>query len=353
MMENKNITELLSFLQINARQDLKSVAIKDVLNLTGTSDGLALLYEESNVISSLIILSTDVSSFIAKNAMSCIINISAEKKGANLLLKQEPNLMHNLIKHILDVNCELADCWAMVLSNVSTFENLAELLIDAIAENESVFDEIVSSFTTSESNNFKCNLNYLGPVFANISRSTRGRNMICVPSKHFISRLLPFLHHSNKIRKMGITRLVRNLCFDTTRHNWLLNNINILPYLLLPLAGPEEFTDDEIEKLPIQLQYLDLNKQREDNVDLRKMLLESLFQLSATRESRVFLRSNGTYEILRELHKWECINDDNSALLECESVVDILIKTEEEIGEDNLKDVIIPTDLSLKFGNSS
>lgn len=88
------------------------------------------------------------------------------------------------------------------------------------------------------------------------------------------------------------------------------------------------------------------DKQRESDPDIRKMLLDSLNQLCATRSAREFLRSKGTYEILRELHKWE---KDPMCLLSCENVVDILIRTEDEIGEDNLKSVDIPSDLADKF----
>lgn len=101
-------------------------------------------------------------------------------------------------------------------------------------------------------------------------------------------------------------------------------------------------------------------------------MLESLAQLCATRQARDFLRSKGTYEILRELHKFECTDDgDRACLLACENVVDILIRyiqsvsisvkisvfifvtcvfrTEEEIGEDNLKDLEIPDDIVDKI----
>lgn len=63
-------------------------------------------------------------------------------------------------------------------------------------------------------------------------------------------------------------------------HDWLLSpEVDILPYLLLPLAGPEEFTDDEMDKLPPQLQYLPEDKIREPDPDIRKMLLEALIQV--------------------------------------------------------------------------
>lgn len=69
------------------------------------------------------------------------------------------------------------------------------------------------------------------------------------------------------------------------------------------------------------------DKTREEDPDLRKMILESLLQLCATKKYRELLRAKGTYEILREYHKWEAkVNRDNEALLACENVVDILIR---------------------------
>ena len=52
--------------------------------------------------------------------------------------------------------------------------------------------------------------------------------------------------------------------------------MDILPSLLLPLAGPEEFSEEETERLPIDLQYLPNDKTREEDPDIRKMLLEAL-----------------------------------------------------------------------------
>lgn len=76
------------------------------------------------------------------------------------------------------------------------------------------------------------------------------------------------------------------------------------------------------------------------------MLLEALAQLCATKQGRQLLREKNTYAILREYHKWE---KKKNALLACENVVDILIRTEEEIGLDNLKDVEVPPEYTEKF----
>lgn len=76
------------------------------------------------------------------------------------------------------------------------------------------------------------------------------------------------------------------------------------------------------------------------------MLLEALIQLCAKRVNREFVRKKNAYVILRELHKWE---RDAEAKAACESLVDILIRTEDEIGADNLKEVEIPDDIREKL----
>lgn len=67
-------------------------------------------------------------------------------------------------------------------------------------------------------------------------------------------------------------------------HQWLLSDeVDILPSLLLPLAGPEQFEEQEMEMLPEDLQYLPDDKQREADPDIRKMLLEALTKVTTCR----------------------------------------------------------------------
>jgi len=69
-------------------------------------------------------------------------------------------------------------------------------------------------------------------------------------------------------------------CCVVDHHDWLLSDhVDLLPRLLLPLAGPEEFDDDDMEKLPVDLQYLPADKEREPDADIRRMLTEALNQV--------------------------------------------------------------------------
>ena len=80
-----------------------------------------------------------------------------------------------------------------------------------------------------------------------------------------------------------------NFYWFTEHHAWLLSeSVDLLPKILLPLAGPEEFSDEEYEKLPIELQYLGDEKTREVDPDVRLILLEALIQVALY--SQLFLR---------------------------------------------------------------
>lgn len=70
-----------------------------------------------------------------------------------------------------------------------------------------------------------------------------------------MSRLIPFVQYEESVvRKGGIVGLLKNICFDSSRHLYLLEEIKILPIILLSLAGPEEYSDEENDKFPIELQ---------------------------------------------------------------------------------------------------
>lgn len=219
---------------------------------------------------------------------------------------------------------------------------------------ENILDRLVAAFTKIDFNKHNQNLHYLGAVFSNLSQTSTFRNLVAKSETRLLPRLLPFIHHETSlIRRGGIVGLLKNICFDSSLHEWLFTpDVDVLPFILLPLAGPEEFDDETNENLPIDLQFLDPDKKREADPDIRTMLLESLAQLCATRHGRTYLRDKCAYEILRELHKFENTNDgDPRALRACEDVVDILIKTEDEIGHDNLKKVDIPEEMMEKIEN--
>ncbi|XP_321688.5 protein HGH1 homolog [Anopheles gambiae] len=345
------LDEIVPFLAKTARLDLKVVSLSHVLGLTGSVDGIKLLVQNETLLNNLLDLTGEES--VAKDAVLCFVNITAEETGAAVVVdKLTERLVPLAYEAVLDENCKLSDAWCMVLCNITRPEHLVERVLARLLAIEFSLEKLTTCFTRVSYNKQKCHLNYLGPLFSNVSQSKAGREVFCNQQTGLLRRLLPFVHHEGSIvRRGGAVGLLKNVCFDSSVHEWLLSEeMDVLPFVLLPLAGPEELDDETNEKLPVDLQYLGPDKRREDDPDVRKMLVESLAQLCATRKGRSYLRDHGTYEILRELHKFECSPEGDKVVLNAvENVVDILIRTEEEIGEDNLKQLEIPDDVKAKI----
>lgn len=311
--------------------------------LTGTEQGLDEIISCPEVLISLISLMNDSANVISKDASFCLVNISAVDKGATALinlnvreymlpLQQLPrNIIHDVIYNILNPESDLADQCCMIFSNLSRFTHLIEQIVDFIEESGQYLDELINVFTKVNYNNTGAKLHYLGPVLSNLSQSHRVRMFILDRTKCVLQRLLPFTEYNHSIlRRGGIIATLKNCCFEEYFHEWLLSEeVDILPRLLLPLAGNEEFNDEDNEMLPIELQYLPEGKLREEDPDIRYILVETLTQLATLRSNRVQIRNKNTYIILRELHKWE---KDKKVLIACENLINLLIRYVNQMG---------------------
>ncbi|KAH0553279.1 protein HGH1 homolog [Cotesia glomerata] len=358
-----SLKELVEYLNFDARLDLQAVAVQNILGLTNTEKGREMLLSCPEILRQFILLCQVDSKrlAVAKDAARALINISGDEAGAKALLliseaskcelNQRPtdNLIRVCFSFILDKDNSLADQCCMILSNLTRPAALVDRIVSLIEKADCKWDKIVYAFAYADKYNTKgAKLHYLGPTLSNLSQSPIVRSRLMDRDLLIIHKLLPFVEYKDSlVRRGGIVGTLKNCCFDIENHLWLLSDqVDILSHLLLPLAGPEEFDDEDNDKLPIDLQYLPATKERERDVDIRTMILEALCQLCATKEAREIIREKNAYVILREYHKWE---KDKAALLACENVIDILIRTEEEIGIDNLKQIEVPSKYSEKF----
>ncbi|XP_031465326.1 protein HGH1 homolog [Phasianus colchicus] len=188
----------------------------------------------------------------------------------------------------------------------------------------------------------------LGALLCNLSGLPEGRRALLERPRCAVRRLLPLVGDAESaVLRRGAVGALRNCCFQHEHHEWLLSDeVDLLPSLLLPLAGPEEFPEDEMERLPVELQYLPEDKEREPEPDIRRMLLEALLLLTATKAGRLLLREKGTYVVLRELHRCE---KDPEVLSACEKLIQVLIGDEPEPGMENLLEVNIPAEVEERL----
>lgn len=250
--------------------------------MTGSKEGLEFIKKQPDIILSLLKLTYD-SNLTAGNAILSLVNLSACEDGAtcllnlkieretSLLLKAPDNIVKRCLDFILNPESDYSDASCMILSNLTRPSALVEKVVDFILNSGVQWDEIVSVFTKNNYNKKGAKLHYLGPMFSNLTQSSRVRKYILDREKCVIQRLLPFTEYPDSIiRRGGIVGTLKNCCFEDDSHEWLLSpEVDILPRLLLPLAGGEEFDDDDNDTLPSELQYLDENKKREIDPDIR------------------------------------------------------------------------------------
>ncbi|KAI6101213.1 hypothetical protein F5141DRAFT_288224 [Pisolithus sp. B1] len=204
-------------------------------------------------------------------------------------------------------------------------------------------------------------LHFLSSVFANISTSPVGRLFFVTPRptdpmkpdsalEYPLAKILPFTEHQDTIRRGGVASTLKNCAFHSPAHKAILSpetvltpvppstvaapGIDALPYILLPLAGPEELDLEDQENLPPALQFLPPTKKREPDPVLRLTHVETLLLLCTTRWGREYMRTHGVYEIVRGAHLEEAVDKVSEHI---ERLVQF-IKGEEdpEITDDNV-----------------
>ena len=109
---------------------------------------------------------------------------------------------------------------------------------------------------------------------------------------------------------------------------------NLLPYVLLPLMGPEDYSDEDTEGMLDEVQLLPPDKERERENDILKTHLETLLLLTTTRDGRDILRNIKVYPIVRECHLKV---EDEDVRESCDRLVQVIMRDEEGEGNEDGK----------------
>lgn len=345
MLSDCEAAELLAFLTPSTRPDVKGKATEYILGVSGSRDGCRFLRSKPELIAAVFALTSDPSVAIVKDCYHIVINLSADETLHQVLVS-EVKVLPVLLKNLQDPEYLFSDHISTILSNLSRHEKTCKTVFQVLQE-EVGLAKLVEIFC-NESYNHKAKLHFLGPLLSNLTQLPEARSYIMDHNRCVIQRLLPFTHYeASVVRRGGVIGTLRNCCFEHAHHEWLLSDaVDILPFLLLPLAGPEELSEEENEGLPVDLQYLPEDKKREEDPDIRKMLLETLLLLTATKAGRRTLRQKNVYPVVRELHRWE---QDAHVGAACEKLVQVLIGDEPEPGMENLMEVEIPQDVEQKL----
>ncbi|KAG6828550.1 hypothetical protein H0H92_007574 [Tricholoma furcatifolium] len=333
----------------------------------GQTGGLGAKTKETDIIRDLKILCRDQLD-IAHDAFRALVNLS----DSPLLVASlsDTTFLTFIVAYIIHSKSILADLASMLLSNLTSSSSacsaLLSLKVSIIPGTEPYATQsrcgtsappdpyppgeardvlalplLLEAFASVQAESDpskrtrKGDLHFLASVFANISVSPAGRNFFLSaqpsdPSKpdeleYPLAKIVSFTEHKDTIRRGGVASTLKNCAFHAPGHKAILSpesekiavspsiatapGVDALPYILLPLAGPEEFELEDQEKLPEALQFLPPTKTREQDPTLRLIHVETLLLLCHTRWGRDYLRGHGVYEIVRAMHENETVDN--------------------------------------------
>ncbi|KAJ1967515.1 Protein hgh1 [Dispira parvispora] len=270
---------------------------------------------------------------IAHQALRGLINASGDDDALHYFDHSE--FLTYVGTQLVLPTCAQSDLFCMLLANVSKHEPIARALVNISSipptalrsaeksDPEPLLAQFCDAFVRGMDKQYNpdADYNFLASIFANVTAFPFGRDFFMGDSTDKlcdapITKLMVFTDHPNLVRRSGVLSTIKNCAFETSKHHLLLDEdgMNILPYLLLPLCGSEEFSEEDMDGMPDDIQLLPPDKQREPSEHLRKILVEILVLLTGTREGREYLRLRKVYPVVRTLHLWEKDEDVQEAI---------------------------------------
>lgn len=238
-----------------------------------------------------------------------------------------------------------ANLIAMLLANLAKYDNLKRIFqltcppMPTLSTSTQAIDLLLDLFVKGADRTYNkdADFDYLAYLFADLSKHEEGRKYFITKQEYDnvvpLTKITVFTEHKSDVRRKGVASTIKNTAFDIPSHPSFLNEdeVNILPYLLLPIAGNEEYSEeDTLDMLP-DLQLLPPDKQRDSDPHILQTHVETLILLSTTREGRDIQRQIKVYPIIRELH----LQVEHDGVREaCERLVQVLMRDEE--GEQNV-----------------
>lgn len=255
------------------------------------------------------------------------------------MLAENKSFVNHVIQSIIKPNEPNVDLYCVLLANIAKDDAVTSIFQIKAAQTSTdlksplAVDQLVDCFVKGAEKklNKHATFDYLAFVFADISRLNEGRKYFSTAQTYDnvvpLSKLLVFTEYENPVRRAGVASTIKNTLFELSEHINILDreSVNILPYLLLPLAGPEDIPMEELDELPEELQLLPPDKARESDNEILCVHVESLVLLGSTLYGRDFMRNTGVYPIIRELHL--AVEDDNVREI-CERFVQLIMADE-------------------------
>ena len=233
----------------------------------------------------------------------------------------------------------------MLLANLAKHDPIAQTLLTkqqpapeklGSPSSDLVLDQLADLFVKGMDGayNKHADYDYLAYLFADLARHADTRRHLLSRQRYDdaypLAKLKVFTEHKSDIRRRGVASAIKNIAFEVDSHAHLLDSdgdLGVLPYVLLPIVGSEEYDEQDTDGMLPDLQLLPPDKERDKDMGIVMTHLETLLLLTATREGRDYMREVKVYPIIRETHLRV---EDDDVKEACERLVQVLMRDEEE-----------------------
>lgn len=342
------IEELVSFLHL-PQPAVMQIALDNLVGYSQGAQQQIFAYDNYQAITDLKKLAQDQGKTTVSQSVTILANLCDDTAMRELIAKDEAFLRF-LVASITNLSNTNADLMCILLTNVAKNDAITmifdlELSHDEaqkkVFQSSSAMDCLMDCFVKGFDRllNKYADYDYLSYFFADVSRLKRGREYFITEQKYDsvvpLQKLLVFTEkYDSRIRREGVASTIKNSLFDTQLHEKLVHDskINLLPYILLPIAGPEEIDEDDMFALPEELQLLPSDKQRDPLTQIICTHLESLLLLCTTKPMRLHLKEVAVYALVKALYN--AVEVEEVADL-CDRLVQMLKRDEAGEGEDD------------------
>ncbi|KAI0876249.1 hypothetical protein GGS24DRAFT_241692 [Hypoxylon argillaceum] len=274
----------------------------------------------------------------AEHIITILINLSADHEILENLTSDD-KFISEVLRQIIIPTEPNANLLSMLLANLAKSDSLKTILhkkqppVDELKSDDLVINQLVDLFVKEAAYNKHADFDHLSYLFADLTKHADIRRHFVRRQEYDgvipITKLKVFTEHKSNIQRKGVASTIKNVAFDVPSHPLFISedDIDILPYILLPITGNEEYDLEETMAMLPDLQLLPPDKQRDSDPNIIQTHVETLLLLTTTRETRERMREINVYPIIRETHARV---HDEGVQDACDRLVQVLMRDEED-----------------------
>ncbi|KAH9909097.1 hypothetical protein F4778DRAFT_715315 [Xylariomycetidae sp. FL2044] len=277
---------------------------------------------------------------IAGHVITILINLTADREILEAVATDDV-FLDEVFKRIVMSDEPNANLLSMLLANLAKWDSFKRVLDlrrpppPDLKSDDSIMNQLLDLFVKGAEGTYnkKADFDHLAYLFADLTKHAEIRHYFVTEQEYDgvipLNKIKVFTEHKSDVRRKGVASTIKNVTFDLPSHTKFLaeDEVNILPYVLLPIMGNEEYDEDETLAMLPDLQLLPPDKQRDSDPHNIQTHVETLLLLSNSREGRDYMREIKVYPIIRETHLR--VNHDGVKDA-CERLVQVLMRDEAE-----------------------